>query len=145
MEGLPQVTLSEKNYNAGQWFVRIFIPAWITFYSSLALFVGVPKVAEVAGVSGAVAVFLGALLASSSSKFKKENEADGGYFQLLGSDENGMPRIGLDVRTDPADLANKKTVTLKIDTPPVVNPASPELEDPAVDNTPPWEKRPDQV
>jgi len=137
------MTLSEKHYNAGQWFVRIFIPAWITFYSSLALFVGVPKVAEVTGVSGAVAVFVGALLASSSRAFKKENEADGGYFQLLGSDENGMPRIGLDVRTDPAVLAEKKTVTLKIDTPPVHNPAAPELEEP-VDNRPPWEKVPGQ-
>lgn len=131
--------LSAKYYDLGQWFVRTLLPAFITFYGGLAAFVGVPKVAEVVGVAGLLGVFVGTLLASSSRAFKKENEPDGGDFQLKGFDENGMPVIGLDVKADPLELAGKKTVTLNIDTAPVKNPSAPELEEP-VDNRPPWEK-----
>lgn len=134
------MTLSPKYYDLGQWVIRTLVPAFITLYSGLELYVGVPKVAEVIGITGLLATFLGVLLASSSRAFKKTNEPDGGDFQLKGYDENGMPRIGLDVKADPADLAGKKTVTLRIDATPVKNPSAPELEEQPSDNVPPWRK-----
>lgn len=142
------MTLSKSAYDKGQWFIRIFIPAFITFYVGVDQFVNLPKEAEVAGVAGLLAIFLGALLQSSSNTFKRENEANGGTFQIKGIDENGMPHLGMDVAADPAELMGKKTITMVIDKPPVYEtPSSVPVDQPTaqVDERPPWEQGPPQV
>lgn len=137
------MTLSQKYYDLGQWIIRVFVPAFITLYLGIDALVNLPKENEVTGVTALLATFLGVLLASSSRSFKRDNEADGGYFQIKGIDDLGRPHLGLDVSADPAALMGKKTITLKIDKPPVLETstsADVEVVEPTTDNRPPWEK-----
>ena len=107
--------LSQKAYDNGQWFVRIFIPAFIAFYVGVDQFVNLPHEAEVAGVSGAFAVFLGGLLQTSSTQFKKNNELDGGTLYPKGTDpDTGIADLGLLVNKLPNELLANKTVTFKV-------------------------------
>lgn len=113
------MTFSTKYYDAGQWFIRIFLPAFIAFYLAVDALVNLPKENEVAGIAAALGVFLGALLASSSRNFKRENEADGGLVYQQGYDpETGIAGVGLFVNKLPNELLQKKTVTFTVRQPP---------------------------
>lgn len=113
------MTLSQKYYDLGQWFIRIFLPAFITFYLAIDALVDLPKENEVTGIAAAIGVFLGALLASSSRSFKKNNEVDGGLIYQQGTDpQTGIAGLGFFVNKLPNDLLTNKTVTFKVRQPP---------------------------
>lgn len=111
--------LSQSAYDAGQWVIRVLIPAFITLYIGVDQFVDLPKETEVAGVAGLLAVFLGALLTQSSNTFKKENEPAAGFIQQTGVDpDTGIPDLGLTVTKLPDELLAKKTITFRVGSPP---------------------------
>lgn len=113
------MTLSTKYYDIGQWFIRIFLPAFIAFYLAVDALVNLPKENEVAGISAALGVFLGALLASSSRNFKNNNEVDGGLLYQQGVDpETGIAGLGFFINKIPNELLDNKTVTFKVRQPP---------------------------
>lgn len=113
------MTLSTKYYDLGQWFIRIFLPAFIAFYLAVDALVNLPKENEVAGIAAALGVFLGALLASSSRSFKKNNEVDGGLLYQQGVDpETGIAGLGFFINKIPNELLDNKTVTFKVRQPP---------------------------
>lgn len=112
------MTLSQTMYDRLQWVIRIFIPAFIAFYVAADQFVNLPKVTEVAGVAGLLAVFLGALLQKSTQDFKKTNEAEAGFLQQTGVDpDTNIPSLGLTITKLPQELLGKKTITLRVDNP----------------------------
>lgn len=113
------MTLSQKYYDLGQWFIRIFLPAFIAFYMAVDALVNLPKENEVTGIAAALGVFLGALLATSSRSFKKNNEVDGGLIYQQGTDpQTGIAGLGFFVNKLPNDLLSNKTVTFKVRQPP---------------------------
>lgn len=113
------MTLPTKYYNAGQWFIRVFLPAFITFYLAVDALVNLPKENEVAGIAAAIGVFIGALLATSSRSFKRQNEFDGGLIYQQGTDpETGIPGLGFFINKLPNELLTNKTVTFKVRQPP---------------------------
>lgn len=117
--------LSQSTYDALQWVIRIFIPAFIALYIGADSFLNLPKETEVAGVAGLLAIFLGALLQKSTSDFKKNNEAEAGFIQQQGVDPDTLnPNLSLTLTKLPQDLLGKKTITLKVDSPAVM-PAEP--------------------
>lgn len=108
-----------KYYDAGQWAIRVFVPAFIAFYLAVDALVNLPKETEVTGIVAAAATFLGLLLASSSRNYKKNNDLDGGLIYQQGIDpETGIAGLGFFVNKIPNDLLSNKTVTFKVRQPP---------------------------
>lgn len=76
------MTLSNKAYDTLQWVCRIFIPAFITLYIAINGVLisngltGLPYPEVVTGIVAAVNVFIGALMAKSSSDFKNSEAVD---------------------------------------------------------------------
>lgn len=76
------MTLSNKAYDTLQWVCRIFIPAFITLYIAINGVLisngltGLPYPEVVTGIVAAVNVFIGALMAKSSSDFKNSESVD---------------------------------------------------------------------
>ena len=76
------MTLSNKVYDALQWICRILIPAFITLYIAVNGVLisngltGLPYPEVVTGIVAAVNVFIGALMAKSSSDFKNSESVD---------------------------------------------------------------------
>lgn len=130
--------LSQAAYDRAQWFIRIFIPAFITLYIGVDQFVNLPKETEVAGIAGLLAVFLGGLLAKSSADFKKNNEPHAGFIQQTGVDpDTGNPDMALTFTKLPQELLGKKTITLNVDTPATVMPPVHVTEHVHPEDTPP--------
>lgn len=113
------MTLPTKYYDLGQWFIRVFVPAFIALYMAVDALVNLPKENEVTGVTAAVATFIGLLLAGSSRQFKKNNDLDGGLIFQQGVDpETGIAGLGFFVNKIPNDLLANQTVTFKVRQPP---------------------------
>lgn len=111
--------LSEQKYDLAKWFVTIVLPAFGALYAGLSELLGLPMGLEVVGTTSLLAVFLGTVLGISNSNYKKANEAHGGYLNVTGENEDtGLADLQLVVTKDPAELANKDTVTLKVGPPP---------------------------
>lgn len=76
------MTLTNKVYDTLQWVCRIFIPAFITLYIAINGVLisngltGLPYPEVVTGIVAAVNVFIGALMAKSSSDFKNSEAVD---------------------------------------------------------------------
>lgn len=76
------MTLTNKAYDTLQWVCRIFIPAFITLYIAINGVLisngltGLPYPEVVTGIVAAVNVFIGALMAKSSSDFKNSEAVD---------------------------------------------------------------------
>lgn len=76
------MTLTNKVYDTLQWVCRIFIPAFITLYIAINGVLisngltGLPYPEVVTGIVAAINVFIGALMAKSSSDFKNSEAVD---------------------------------------------------------------------
>lgn len=76
------MTLTNKVYDTLQWVCRILIPAFITLYIAVNGVLisnglnGLPYPEVVTGIVAAVNVFIGALMAKSSSDFKNSESVD---------------------------------------------------------------------
>lgn len=76
------MTLTNKVYDTLQWVCRIFIPAFITLYIAINGVLisngltGLPYPEVVTGIFAAVNIFIGALMAKSSSDFKNSEAVD---------------------------------------------------------------------
>lgn len=106
------MSLPSKLYDVLKWITMIVCPALATLYLALAGFWGLPAPEAVAGTITAIATFLGACLKISNANYSGDgtlnidtSDPDKDIYQLVLSD---------DVSFD--DLANKKSVTFKVNT-----------------------------
>lgn len=100
------MTISDKTYDILKWLVQIVLPACATLYAALAALWGFPYVEQIVGTISAICVFLGALLKISSSNYSGD-----GTLTVGGSSDDSY---SVDLSTAVADLATKKSVTLKV-------------------------------
>lgn len=111
--------LSEKNYDLAKWVVQILLPAFGALYAGLSDLLNLPYALEVVGTTSLIAVFLGTILGISNANYKKYNEPNGGVISVTGANpDTGLPDVQLTMTKNPADLVNKDTVTLKVESPP---------------------------
>ena len=105
--------LSNKMYNYLKWIAQYLLPALGTLYFALASIWGLPYGEQIVGTITALDAFLGVILGLSSASYNKTDTSDG-TLQINTSDpEKDVYRLNLNV--DPAELANKAAVTLKVD------------------------------
>lgn len=112
--------LSQPVYDKMKWFVQILLPAFGSFYFGLSDVLELPAALQVVGVCSLLAVFLGTILGISSNQYKKVNEPEAGFLQQVGVDpDTGNPDLALTLTKTPQELLNNRTITLKVDNPPV--------------------------
>ena len=99
------MTISDKTYDILKWLVQIVIPACAALYAALAALWGFPYVEQIVGTLSAVTVFMGAVLKISSNNYN----GDG----VLNVDAENADYT-LDLQTALSDIANKKSVTIKV-------------------------------
>lgn len=119
------MNLSNKTYDSLKWVAQILLPAVGALYFLLSDLWGLPKVQEVIGTIAAVDTFLGVLLGIQASGYKKANEANAGFIQQVGvNPHTGIPDLGLTLTKLPAELLEKKTITLHVEDPRPFHPLS---------------------
>lgn len=72
---MPEIKLSDKQYNLLKWIALIALPAIGTFYFTLATIWGLPYADQIVGTITAVDTLLGALLGISTSQYNKANKS----------------------------------------------------------------------
>lgn len=83
-----KISLSNTAYDALKKIVQIFLPALGTLYFSLGQIFGFPAIEQVSGSIGALALFLGTVLAGASKSYSPVQEIDG-EFQVVDTEEDG--------------------------------------------------------
>lgn len=66
--------IPDKVYNVLKWVLIIFVPALITFLTTIFALYGIPHIEIVVGTISAVATFLGALIGVSTKAYNKKFE-----------------------------------------------------------------------
>lgn len=104
--------LSDKLYNVLKPITTIVLPGAGALYFALAGIWGLPNADKVVGTTSAVTVFLGLLLGLSTRSYNKSDARFDGTIEVRETPE----KIAylLDVSQDPAGLAGKSEVTLKV-------------------------------
>lgn len=64
--------IPNKIYNVLKWVLIIFVPALITFLTTIFALYGIPHIEIVVGTISAVATFLGALIGVSTKAYNKQ-------------------------------------------------------------------------
>lgn len=64
--------IPNKVYNVLKWVLIIFVPALITFLTTIFALYGIPHIEIVVGTLSAVATFLGALIGVSTKAYNKK-------------------------------------------------------------------------
>lgn len=106
--------LSNNTYNNFKFVVQIVLPALAVLYSTLSEFWGFPRVQEVVGTIGAVALFLGVILRISSASYAKaprQGTPDGTF--VITQDIEGKKSIRLELDVDPAEFIDKQTIVFR--------------------------------
>lgn len=100
--------LTSKQYDVLKWIAQYLLPAFGTLYFALAGIWGLPYGEQIVGTVTAIDTFLGVILGLSSAKY----EGDGSLVvSTYGKSDNPYH---LYFNSELADLANQKTVTLKV-------------------------------
>lgn len=99
----------DKVYTYGKWIVQVFMPAIMTFYAALAGLGVAPYGELVIGVMAAVTTLIGSLLQISNSNYQGD-----GTLKLTTDDDSDDDYI-LELDSEVADLANKKSIVVTID------------------------------
>lgn len=100
--------LSNKLYDKLKFLVQIILPGLAVLYAALSQWWGFPKVQEVVGSIGAIAVFLGLLLGRSSANFQNavaQEAAPDGTFDVT-TLEDGKKSVTLGFEQDPETLVD---------------------------------------
>lgn len=99
------MTVSDKTYDTLKWLVQIVLPACAALYAGLAAWWGLPYVEPIVGTITTIATFLGAVL-----KISANNYSGDGTLSVDTENED----YTLDLQTALADIAAKKSVTIKV-------------------------------
>jgi len=112
--------LKNKVYDGTKYVAQIVLPALGTLYFALAQIWNLAGGSEVVGTIVAVDTFLGVLLGISSSAYNNSADVHDGYLGAKGTvdPDTGHPDLKLTITKLPQELLDKKTVTLKVGTPP---------------------------
>jgi hypothetical protein len=111
--------LKNRIYNFLKYTTQIALPALGTFYYAIANNWGLPKPAEVVATDTAVITLLGILLGLSTRSYNNSTASHDGYLGTQGVDpDTGHPDLKLIFTKLPNELMDKKTVRLKVGSPP---------------------------
>ena len=123
--------LSNKLYDKIKFLVQIILPGLAALYAGLSQFWGFPKVQEVVGTIGVLAVFLGLLLGRSSTNFQNavaQDSAPDGTFDVT-TLEDGKKSVTLGFEQDPETLVDGRRLVFEVkDRTPVEDPNEPREE-----------------
>lgn len=104
--------LSNKHYDILKWIAQVVLPGLGTLYFALAGIWGFPYGEQIVGTITAIDTFLGLLLGISTNNYKKAG-ADGIMHVDATNPEKDV--YSLELNDDPAKLAEKKTITFRVD------------------------------
>lgn len=106
------VLLSNSVYDKLMPIAQLWLPALAVLYITIAPLWGLPKQEEVAGTIMAVNLFLGAILGISNKQYQNSDGRFDGAINIETLHDEG--RSNLNVQLDPASLAEKDEVTVKV-------------------------------
>lgn len=106
------VLLSNSVYDKLMPVAQLWLPAIAVFYITIAPLWGLPKQEEVAGTVMALNLLLGAILGVSNKQYQKSDGRFDGAINVETFEEEGYSN--LNVQLDPASLADKDEVTVKV-------------------------------
>jgi hypothetical protein len=121
LPAVPEVkglVLSDKTYNNAKFFVQIVLPALAVLYASLSEFWGFPRVQEVVGTIGALALFLGIILRVSSASYSNVTSGPAvgtpaGTF-VVTEDVEGNKSVKLEFTRDPAEIIDGDNIVFNL-------------------------------
>lgn len=102
------MTLSNKTYDVLKWIAQYFLPALAALWLGLAKVWGFPYGTEIGATLSLIDVFLGAILGISSKNY----QGDGNL--VINTDDPEKDVYSLELNGDIAELADKKSVTFKV-------------------------------
>lgn len=107
--------LSNWVYDQLKRFVTLILPAFGTFYITIAPFWNLPNPEAVASTTLAVATFLGVVLNISGRAYEKSDEKYDGVIDVK-EDEDGVKHASLILKNyeDPAEVVNQKQAVFKV-------------------------------
>jgi len=103
--------MKAKTYDYTKWVAQYLLPGLATLYFALSGIWGLPHGEQVVGTITAIDVFLGVLLGVSSTQFNKAK--DGTMMVDTSSEAKDVYRLTLNTPLE--ELANKASITLKVD------------------------------
>lgn len=107
--------LSNQTYNFLKQLVTIVLPACATLYFAMAGIWGLPNAEEVVATFAGVTTFLGVVLGISTKSWNDSEAKYDGSLVVTGNDQDtGVPDLQMTVKRDPNELAEKRTVRLKM-------------------------------
>ena len=113
--------LPSKVYDVLKWVALIALPAFGTFYFTLAPLWNLPAANQVAGTTLALTTLLGALLGLATSNYNKSDSKFAGTLVVSNANDPTVPTNYNFEVGDLDALTNKGEITLKVDnTDPVV-------------------------
>lgn len=102
---------SNKTYDFLKWMAQDVLPALGTLCFAVISLWKLPFGNEIVGTITAIDAFLGLILRLSSIKY------DGDGTLIVDMSENEESNYRLELNTRPEDMANKSTITLKVNSP----------------------------
>lgn len=115
--------MGDKTYDLSKQLVQLWIPAISSAYFGLASIWGLPAPDKVVGTLAILATFLGVVLRISTNQYQASGLAHDGTLTITPTDQGST--IALNVA--PSDLIDKDQVRLKVVSPSVKPPSSPEI------------------
>jgi hypothetical protein len=107
-----KVLLSNSVYDKLMPIAQLWLPALAVFYITIAPLWGLPKQEEVAGTIMAVNLLLGAVLGVSNKQYQNSEGRFDGAINVESFEDEGYSN--LNVQLDPAAIAGKDEVTVKV-------------------------------
>ena len=111
-ETKPSTLLSNDVYDKVKFLAVVVLPAVGALYFALAAVWGLPNAEEVVGTIVAIDAFLGMVLQISNTKYNNSDERFDGSIRVSPSADGETSH--LNVKLDPASVATKKEITVKI-------------------------------
>lgn len=107
--------LSNWVYDQLKRFVTLILPAFGTFYVTIAPVWNLPNPEAVAATTLALATFLGVVLNISGRVYDKSDDKYDGVIEVT-TDEDGVKHAGLILKNyeNPADVVNQKQAVFKV-------------------------------
>lgn len=103
--------LNDKTYDFLKWVAQLLLPAIGTLYFALSSIWGLPYGEQIVGTITAIDAFLGAILGISTVQYKK---AGGDGVMVIDTTDPEKDVYSLELNDDPANLANKSSVTFTV-------------------------------
>jgi hypothetical protein len=114
MEETNNLMLSDKMYDAMKKLVQIVLPAFATFYFTMAAIWNLPNSENVVGTIAAITTLLGVILGISSRKYVAPYDG----VAVVTQEAGGVTRYSLELTGDDAfnTFSEKSSITFKIRT-----------------------------